>query len=76
MKWLKSKMKILKNIDYKNIVISWLEEIFFILSFIILDVAMFLINVVAGLITLSIILFIVGVAIVFIKNKGGLKTKC
>ncbi|MDU1413449.1 MAG: DUF1056 family protein [Clostridium sp.] len=75
MKWLKSKIKILKNIDYKNIAIGWLEEIFFLLSFIILDIAMFLISIVAGLITLSIILFIVGLVITFIKNRGGLKCK-
>ena len=75
MKWLKSKVKKFKNIDCKKFTIGWLEDIFFILSFIILDIAMFIVSIIAGLITLSIILFIIGIAIIFVKKKGGLKNK-
>lgn len=68
-------MKKLKIDKIKSKIINYLEEILFILAFVILDIAMFLVGTVAGLITLSIVLFIIGAYITYIKLKGGLKIK-
>lgn len=60
-------------IQIKDGIYNVLEEILFLLAFIIFNIAMFKVNEVAGLITLSITLFIIGSFVTFIKTKTNSK---
>lgn len=60
---------------FKNIIVNYLEELFFISSFLIFIIAMFFINNVIGLISISVILFIIGIYITYINMKRGEKSR-
>lgn len=53
---------------FKNIIVNYLEELFFISSFLVLIIAMFLINIIVGLISMSVVLFIIGIYLTFFKR--------
>ena len=60
---------------FKNIIMNYLEELFFISSFLIFIIAMFFISNVIGLISISVILFMIGIYITYINMKRGEKSK-
>lgn len=60
-------------LQFKNGIYNVLEEILFLLAFIIFNVAMFKLNEIAGLVTLSLTLFIIGSFVTFIKTKTNSK---
>lgn len=53
---------------FKNIIVNYLEELFFISSFLVFIISMFLINIIVGLISMSAILFIIGIYLTFFKR--------
>lgn len=53
---------------FKNIIVNYLEELFFISSFLVFIISMFLINIIVGLISMSVILFIIGIYLTFFKR--------
>lgn len=63
-------------IKIKDDIYNVLEEILFLLAFFIFNFAMFKLNAIAGLVTISITLFIIASFVTFIKtktSKGGVR---
>ncbi|MDU2123428.1 MAG: DUF1056 family protein [Clostridium celatum] len=57
--------------EFHKLIFEYIEEILYLFSFIIFNVAMFKVGLIVGLVTLSIILFIIASFVTFIKSKKG-----
>lgn len=63
-------MREFQNLIQKSI-LDFLEEILYLISFIIFNIAMFKVGTIVGMVTLSITFFIIASFVTFIKAKGG-----
>jgi len=52
-------------------ILDYIEEILYLISFIIFNIAMFKVGTIIGLVTLSVIIFVIASFVTFIKAKGG-----
>lgn len=57
--------------EFHKLIFEYIEEILYLFSFIIFNIAMFKVGLIVGLVTLSITIFIIASFVTFIKSKGG-----
>ncbi len=57
--------------EFYKIIFEYIEEVLYLFSFIIFNIAMFKVGLIFGLVTLSITLFIIASFVTYIKSKGG-----
>ena len=55
--------------EFHKLIFEYIEEVLYLIAFIIFNVAMFKIGTIVGLVTLSITLFIIASFVTFIKSK-------